>query len=174
MQIFAVIARSTAEISRGGLIGPPPPSFSSYQNSPVFLGLRLTCRVWVILDSHAESLVIFSIVYCDFLSLLSYFLKLHKYTHLFDLLTYQCQTMWLCDWLVITQGARANFLLHVQWNTCFLHSFKVLILVHLVFFLVKKRKIGWNMLDSASIEPLDSTDFFFYFGMIAIFVDQCS
>ena len=43
MQIFAVIARSTAEISRGGLIGPPPPppSFSSYQNSPVFLGLRV-------------------------------------------------------------------------------------------------------------------------------------
>ena len=41
VQIFAVIARSTAEISRGGggLIGPPPPSFSSYQNSPVFLGL---------------------------------------------------------------------------------------------------------------------------------------
>ena len=40
MQIFAVIARSTAEISRGGgPLGPPPPCFSSYQNSPVFLGL---------------------------------------------------------------------------------------------------------------------------------------
>ena len=38
MHIFAAIARSTAEISRGTIM-PPTPSLSSLLNSPVFLGL---------------------------------------------------------------------------------------------------------------------------------------
>ena len=51
MQIFAVSARSTAEISRGGPNAPPPPpSFSSYQNSPVFLGLRLDVNIKTTID----------------------------------------------------------------------------------------------------------------------------
>ena len=41
MQIFAAIARSTAQSSRGeGPSWPPPPSLTSLQNSPVFLGLN--------------------------------------------------------------------------------------------------------------------------------------
>ena len=39
MQIFAVIARSTAEILGGGHNGPPPPRNLSSQNSPGKLGL---------------------------------------------------------------------------------------------------------------------------------------
>ena len=36
--MFAAIARSTAEISRGAIM-PPPPSLTSLQNSPVSIGL---------------------------------------------------------------------------------------------------------------------------------------